>query len=1075
MQNKSLMFQICMVLIMLLVPVKGLAQGLTISGQVTDDMDAIIGATVKAVPGGTGTVTDIDGNFKLAVPVSTKSLVISYVGYKTKTIEVKGRTKIDVKLESDAQMLDEVVSIGYAKVKKKDLTGAIASVSGKELANIPVTSAAQALAGKAAGVNIISNSGAPGSSSTVTVRGGMSLTQSSTPLYIVDGFEMSNALENIDINDIESIDILKDASSTAIYGARGSNGIILITTKSGHKGKTQINYNTYLAFDRLSKKLDMMSSTSDFVKYQYEMAALNGKASIWSNVYDNGTAVDEADFYTGVYDRINSNYANASSLDWQDEVFGGSALKLNHNINITTGNDKTQAMLSYNYFYQDGLLANHSDKKNSFRAKINSELYKGVRLDVNAMFSGRSVHGGGAYSGMKNVLLQPITGGTMFTLDQLLNEQTYPDFSSLDSSFDTANPLIQNLASTSKKHSRLFTVNAGLEFDFLKHFTWRTSGSYTWSNAKSTSFSDERSTSYLMDPVNTGINGSIGNSESYKWQITNTLNYQQTFAKKHKVMVLVGQETTYSESESNSISLTQFPVPNHGLDDISVANVKDKSTGHSHSGIVSFFGRLNYTYDERYIVTASLRSDGSSKFARGHQWGYFPSIAGAWRVSEEKFFKEKPVNDVISSLKLRIGYGATGNNNISDYLYRTNVSQTIYPMNNSTTNAAYVLSGTLGNNELQWESLKSSNIGVDISFLKSRINLTAEWYNNEASNLLMLSTIPSSTGYTNQYQNIGRMRNRGWEFTLNTVNIQTKNFRWTSDLNLSFNKAKVLSLENGQTSKTFSVGGNRSGSVTYYATVGASLGDMYGYKYEGIYTTDDFHEENGKFVLNDGVVSVDKTNIQPGDIKFAADNEDGTKFTRQLVKIGNGAPDCTGGFNNTITYKGFDFNMFMNFSIGNDIYNATKHSMSPYAMFQNVPSEFGDNYYRLIDPATGKMATTLARLKELNPNESSRTWSPSSVNTKYITYPSSYYVEDGSYLRLSQITLGYTFPKTWTSKAYISNARLYVTIYNVATLTGYDGYDPEVSAASNIVTTPGYDSSTYPRSRSFVVGLNVTF
>ncbi len=1075
MQNKSLMFQICMVLIMLLVPVKGLAQGLTISGQVTDDMDAIIGATVKAVPGGTGTVTDIDGNFKLAVPVSTKSLVISYVGYKTKTIEVKGRTKIDVKLESDAQMLDEVVSIGYAKVKKKDLTGAIASVSGKELANIPVTSAAQALAGKAAGVNIISNSGAPGSSSTVTVRGGMSLTQSSTPLYIVDGFEMSNALENIDINDIESIDILKDASSTAIYGARGSNGIILITTKSGHKGKTQINYNTYFAFDRLSKKLDMMSSTSDFVKYQYEMAALNGKASIWSNVYDNGTAVDEADFYTGVYDRINSNYANASSLDWQDEVFGGSALKLNHNINITTGNDKTQAMLSYNYFYQDGLLANHSDKKNSFRAKINSELYKGVRLDVNAMFSGRSVHGGGAYSGMKNVLLQPITGGTMFTLDQLLNEQTYPDFSSLDSSFDTANPLIQNLASTSKKHSRLFTVNAGLEFDFLKHFTWRTSGSYTWSNAKSTSFSDERSTSYLMDPVNTGINGSIGNSESYKWQITNTLNYQQTFAKKHKVMVLVGQETTYSESESNSISLTQFPVPNHGLDDISVANVKDKSTGHSHSGIVSFFGRLNYTYDERYIVTASLRSDGSSKFARGHQWGYFPSIAGAWRVSEEKFFKEKPVNDVISSLKLRIGYGATGNNNISDYLYRTNVSQTIYPMNNSTTNAAYVLSGTLGNNELQWESLKSSNIGVDISFLKSRINLTAEWYNNEASNLLMLSTIPSSTGYTNQYQNIGRMRNRGWEFTLNTVNIQTKNFRWTSDLNLSFNKAKVLSLENGQTSKTFSVGGNRSGSVTYYATVGASLGDMYGYKYEGIYTTDDFHEENGKFVLNDGVVSVDKTNIQPGDIKFAADNEDGTKFTRQLVKIGNGAPDCTGGFNNTITYKGFDFNMFMNFSIGNDIYNATKHSMSPYAMFQNVPSEFGDNYYRLIDPATGKMATTLARLKELNPNESSRTWSPSSVNTKYITYPSSYYVEDGSYLRLSQITLGYTFPKTWTSKAYISNARLYVTIYNVATLTGYDGYDPEVSAASNIVTTPGYDSSTYPRSRSFVVGLNVTF
>lgn len=1075
MQNKSLLFQLSMFFLLLVLPVKSLAQGLTISGQVTDDMDAVIGATIKVVPGSAGTVTDMDGNFKLTVPSSAKSLVISYIGYKTKTIEIKGRTRIDVKLESDAQMLDEVVSIGYAKVKKKNLTGATASVNGKELANVPVTSAAQALAGKAAGVSIISNSGAPGASSTVTVRGGMSLTQGSTPLYIVDGFEMSDALENININDIESIDILKDASSTAIYGARGSNGIILITTKSGSKGKTHINYNTYFAFDKLSKKLDMMSNAADFVKYQYEMAALNNKTSIWSSVFDNGKAVDESDFYTGVYDRINSNYANASSLDWQDEVFGGSALKQNHNINITTGTDKTQVMLSYNYYNQDGLLANHSDKKNSFRAKINSELYKGIRLDVNAMFSGRSVHGGGAYSGMKSVLLQPITGGTMFSLDQLLNEQTYPDFSSLDSSYDTANPLVQNLASTSKKRSRLFTVNAGVEFDFLKHFTWRTAGSYTWSNSKSTAFSDENSTAYIMDPVNTGVNGSIGNSENYRWQITNTLNYHQTFAKKHKVMALVGQETTYSESESNSITLNKFPIPNHGLDNISVANVKDKSSGHSHSGIVSFFGRLNYNYDERYILTASLRADGSSKFARGHQWGYFPSVAGAWRVSEEKFFKDKAINDVISSLKLRVGYGATGNNNISDYLYRTNVTQSIYPMNNNITNPAYVVSNTLGNNSLQWETLKSTNIGVDVSFLKSRINLTAEWYNNQASNLLMLSTIPSSTGYNNQYQNIGKMRNRGWEFTLNTVNVQTKNFRWTSDLNLSFNKSKVISLENGQTSKTFAVGGNRSGSVTYYATVGSALGDMYGYKYEGIYTTDDFHEENGKFVLNEGVVSVAKTNLQPGDIKFAADNEDGTKFTQKLVKIGNGAPDCTGGFNNTITYKGFDFNMFMNFSIGNDIYNATKHSMSPYAMFQNVPSEFGDNYYRLIDPATGKKATTLARLKELNPNEKARTWSPSSVNTKYITYPSSYYVEDGSYLRISQITLGYTFPKAWTSKAYISNARLYFTVYNVATITGYDGYDPEVSAAKNVVTTPGYDSSTYPRSRSFVVGLNLTF
>lgn len=1053
------------------------AQNITITGQVSDEMESIIGASVKAVPGNAGTVTDIDGNFTLTVPASTKQLVISYIGYKSKTIDIKGRTKFDVKLESESQMLEEVVSIGYAKVKRKDLTGATSSVSSKELANVPVTSAAEALAGKAAGVNIITKSGAPGASSQITVRGGMSLTQGTTPLYIVDGFEMSNALDNIDINDIESIDILKDASSTAIYGARGSNGIVLITTKSGQKGKTQVNYNTYFSFDRLSKKLDMMDNATDFVKYQYEMATLNGKASQWSNVFDNGKATDESDFYTGAYSRIANNYDDAYALDWQDEVFGGTALKQNHNVNVTTGTEKTQVMLSYNYYKQDGLLANHNDKKNSFRAKVKTELWKNVRLDVNTMFSGRSLMGGGAYSGMKSVLLQPINGGTLFSQDELLNSQTYPDFSSFDSSYDTANPLVQNLASTSKKRTRIYSINAGLEFDFLKDFTWRTAGGYTWTNSKSTSFADEKSTSYLMDPINTGINGSIGNSESFKWQITNTLNYSKLIASKHRVSALLGQEVTYSESEGNSMTLNQFPLPNHGLDDISVANVKEKSTSHSHSGIVSFFGRLNYNFDERYILTASLRADGSSKFARGNQWGYFPSVAGAWRISEENFFRDKAINKIVNNLKLRVGYGATGNNDISSYLYRTNVSQTVYPTNNSITNPAYALGATLGNPGLQWETLHSTNIGLDFSLFDSRVNLTAEWYNNQANDLLMLCTIPTSTGYSNQYQNVGKMRNRGWEFTLNTINVKTKSFRWTSDLNLTFNKSKVISLENGQTSKTFSAGGNRSGSVNYYATVGKALGDMYGYKYEGIYTTDDFEEQNGKFVLKPGVVSVDKTNVQPGDIKFAADNDDAEnpKFTRKLVKIGNGAPVCTGGFNNTINYKGFDFNMFMKFSIGNDIYNATKHSMSPYAMYQNVPKEFGDNYYRLIDPATGKAATTLAKLKELNPNENARTWSPSKVNTTYITYPSSYYVEDGSYLRISQITLGYTFPKTLLKSVFISNARLYFTVYNVATLTGYDGYDPEVSSASGVATTPGYDSSSYPRSRSFVVGLNLTF
>ena len=1054
------------------------AQNRTITGTVRDAVDVVIGASVTVKGNSSiGTITDMDGKFRISVPSSARDLVIKFIGYDDAVIRLGTPTDYKVTLKESSVMLEEVVAIGYAKVKRKDLTGAISSVGGKELANVPVTTAMQALQGKAAGVNIVTESGAPGAGANITIRGGMSLTQSTEPLYIVDGFEMGSALDNIDINDIESIDVLKDASSTAIYGARGSNGIILITTKSGKKGKTQVSYNTYFSFDKLAKKLDLMSNVEDFVKYQYEFAELTGITPTWSAFYDDGMATDATGFYTGVYDRIHERYADASSIDWQDEVFGGYAMTQSHNVNISTGTEKTQVMLSYNYNGQDGLLANHSANKSAFRAKINSELYKGIRLDVNAMFNNKSVDGGGSYSGMKYVLRQPISGGTYFTRDQMLTEQTYVDFRGAESSYTASNPLIQNEA-TSNKRSRMFSVNAGLEFDFLKHFTYRIAGSYRWNSSKSTSFSDERSTGYLMDPVNTGMTGSIGNSESYSYQITNTLNYNQTFAKKHKVNLLLGHEVSYSEDESNSISVKQMPYPNHGIDDISLGNVEEKKSGHGHSGIVSAFLRANYTFDERYLLTATLRADGSSKFAKGHQWGVFPSASVAWRISEESFWKENRINDVVNSLKLRVGYGTTGNNGVGSFSYRTNVSLTSYPMNNVMTNPAYVLGTQLGNPELKWETQVATNVGLDVSLFNSRVNLTAEWYNNQANDLLLNCVVPSSTGYSTQYQNVGKMRNRGWEVTLNTVNIRTKNFSWTSDLNLSFNKSKVVALEQGQTEKTFSAGDSRSGMVTYYATVGEALGEMYGYKYEGIYTAEDFIEgKDGKLTLREGIVKPKSGTPQPGDIKYAADDvdEEGNPiFTKKNVKIGNGTPDCIGGFNNTFTYKGFDLSVFLKFAIGQDIYNANKQSLTTYSIFENIPQEFS-NYYRVVDPSTGKQAT-LSRMQEMNPDGSARIWGLTKNNKEWGFYPSSYFVEDGSYLRLAQITLGYTLPKTWLKKAMISNARIYFTANNVATLTGYSGYDPEVRAAKdNVVTTPGYDSSAYPRSRSYVVGLNLTF
>lgn len=988
-----------------------------------------------------------------------------------------GQKAVSDTAKTDTKDIEEVVVIGYGKVKKSDLTGSVSSVSAKELAATPAMNALQALQGRAAGLNIVTAGGAPGAGANVTVRGGASITHGTEPLYIVDGFQLDNALNIINPNDIESIDVLKGASAIAIYGARGSNGIIVIKTKTGKKGRITINYNSFMAFDMLSKKLDMVSNAEQYVKYQYEMAQLQGKTTQWSNVFDNSLGIDSPGFYTGAFSRINNRYNSASALDWQEKMLGGTGITQNHNVSVSAGTDKTQTFISYNYNKQEGLLQNYSETRNSLRANINSELYKGVRLDFSSMFTSNSTNGGGAYSGMKKILLQPITGGTLFTQDQLFNTQTFPDYSSLDSSFDTENPYIETAASTSNRRARTFLANVGLEFDLLKNFTFRTAGSYNWTNTKSTSFSDKNSRAFLTDPVNTGINGSIGNSEAYRYQITNTLTYNTKLGEKHTITGLLGNEIIYQETESNNMRLIKFPsILNYGLDEISNATVADKDADRSSLSLLSYFARVNYNYDNRYLLTGTVRRDGSSKFGPDNKYGVFPSVAAAWRVSQEGFWKNSKIENYINDLKFRFEYGIVGNNSIPNNVFRTNVVGTDYPTNNTVGNLTLVTSSVLGNRMVQWEEMKSTNVGIDLALFNNRVKLTSEWYNNNVSGMLLETVLPASTGYSRQFKNIGSMKNTGMEFTLNSVNLKSESFRWSTDANVGFNKSKVLSLDEGRTFRNFSVGSNRAGMVTYYATVGEELGDMYGYVYQGIYTTDDFTQAaNGTLTLKPGVVKPASGTPKPGDIKFAADNEAGDQFTRKLVKIGNGTPDFIGGITNNFSYKGFDLAVFMKFSVGGDVYNATKHSMSPYALFQNVPSEFGDKYYHIIDPNTGQAATSLVRLKELNPNEDSSLWSLGTTNSSYITYPSSYYVEDGSYLRIAMVTLGYSFPKEFLNTVRLSNARIYATVNNLATITGYSGFDPEVSAASGVTVTPGYDNSSFPRSRSYVLGINLTF
>lgn len=1073
------------------------AQNRTVSGTVTDsDGNPVMGAVVMAMIGNTpqGQTTDENGMYSIDIPSSVKTLTYSLLGYDDVIETVGSRSTINVVLRESSLYLEEAVSIGYAKVKRKDLTGSSVSVSGSDLTQIPVTTAAQALSGKAAGLNIVTQSGAPGAEINITVRGGNSITQSTSPLYIVDGFAMEDGLRMVDINDIESIDVLKDASATAIYGAQGSNGVILITTKSGKAGKTTVSYNAYGQFERISKKLPMLGA-EDYAKYQYEFAMLNtsGKIAEWANMF--GGSLSDPDFYTGAYSRIHSQYADKSAIDWQELVFGKTAFTQSHNVNITGGNDVTKFMLSYNYNDQDGIMDKHGYTRNSIRTKINHELWKGVRLDFSASFSDTKVEGGGRMSSaLRKTLLQPPTGGVRFTDEELINNDLADEFKKIEGQYDLDNPILENNAIDNDKYTRQAVINAGIEFDILKNLTWRTAGSYTWYSIRS-DYWDNGTTraaqSYKTDTQgDVHPYGSRNNSEKYSYQITNTLNWNQTLDR-HNFSALLGQETIFNHSQYDNNVYYGFPENNFGLNNIGMGQSYSRDSGLSENAIVSFFGRVMYSYDDRYLLSVSARADGTSKFAKGHKWGFFPSASAAWRISQEDFYQGSALSNVVNRLKLRVGYGTSGNCNVDDYIYTTAYGAGHYAINNTDV-STLVPSGTLGNPDLKWETTSSFNVGADLGFARDRVNLSIDWYNNQSNDLIILNDIPNTTGYSKQYQNLGAIRNRGVELVLNSVNIEKGDFRWTTDFNISFNRSKVLSLY-GQGGKDYMYSSltdsYENWSANFLVKVGQPIGQFFGYVYDGVYTTDDFVQNaDGSYSLKDGVPydsNRKRSDVKPGDMKFVpqtdATDADGNptyalSTENDRAVVGNANPLFAGGLSNTFTYKGFDLSVFMSFSYGNKVWNLNKvRYYGPYLGNMNSFSEMSGRF-TLIDPATGKETTDLERLAELNPNQHDKTmlWSLSSYNNYSVSCPMDLFAEDGSYLRLNTITLGYTLPKSLTRKAKIENLRFYVTLNNIHTFTKYSGYDPEVSTSGSAINQ-GVDSSSFPRTKGCVIGVNMNF
>lgn len=1059
------------------------AQNVTVKGTVTDKTgETVIGASVveKGNPGN-GTITNIDGNFSLSVP-SNATLIFSYVGMTTQEVAVKGQKTINVVMADDAQALEEVVVIGYGTAKKKDLTGSVATVNSEALAAIPVASATEALQGKMAGVQITTTEGSPDAEMNIRVRGGGSITQSNTPLFIVDGFPVES-ISDIPPTDIEDITVLKDASSTAIYGSRGANGVIIVTTKSGKEGKVNVSYNAYYSWKKNAKTLDVLSA-GDYTKWQYELAMLKANKPSTLNP-------DDYTKYFGNYEDIDL-YDNIATNDWQDQVFGRIGHTFNHNLSINGGSEKMKYAFSYSHMDDKAIMKMSDFKRDNLNLKLNHKPTKRVTLDLSARFSRTKINGGGANDANSSL-------NTDKRLKYAIQYTPYPvpgisDPENADEEDDNSlliNPLTSLRDNNSHKERINYNLAGSFAWEIFDNFRFKTEIGYDDYREKVKKYMGP-STYYVRNTPSAEDQGKPAITQTHQSRSrirnTNTLSYdfKKLFqSDKHHLNVLAGQEYVITKQDLLTNTVHGFPET---WGENECFNLAAQGTPYQISDyyypndiLFSFFGRLNYDFDSKYLVSATFRADGSSKFADGNRWGYFPSAALAWRISSEPFMEN--TRGWLEDLKLRFSYGTAGNNNIPagqmEQLYEVTTTSWINGVN-----SFWAPSKIMANPDLKWETTITRNIGLDFTVLGGKLNGTVEVYQNTTKDLLMNFPVYGS-GYDTQYRNIGKTENKGLEVSVNWTAINKKNFGLNLSANISFNKNKIKSLGAGMDS---------FGAETYWASSeigndfwieeGSSIGQMYGYVSDGRYEVSDFEgydAAKNKWILAEGVVDCSaayglKTeNLRPGMMKLKdlSDDNKVTAGTEDKRIIGNANPVHTGGFSLNARVYGFDLAANFNWSYGNDIYNANKieyTSTSKYS-YRNMTSEMATGKRWTNLNADGTICNDPAKLAEMNANTSM--WSP--YMGKYVF--SDWAVEDGSFLRLSTLTLGYTLPEMLTKKVGINSLRFYATAYNVFCITSYSGFDPEVSTCrrngSNL--TPGVDYSAYPKSRQFVIGLNLNF
>ncbi|WP_300937679.1 SusC/RagA family TonB-linked outer membrane protein [Muribaculum intestinale] len=1023
------------------------ASKISVSGTVTSQIEdePLAGASVRIKGTSLGVTTDVDGKYEILAEKG-QVLQFSYIGYKSKEVTID-RNVINVALDEDRTLLDDVVVVGYGTMKRSDITGSVVSVGADEIKKTIVTSVDQALQGRAAGVQVTQNSGSPGGGISVAIRGVNSL-NGNEPLYVIDGVAVdgkssdgkTSALSTVNPSDIMSIEVLKDASATAIYGSRASNGVVLITTRHGQAGKTRVTYEGYYALQQIPKRLKTMNLRQYAQLYNERVEVLG-----WGE---------------------REEFADPSVLgdgtDWQKEIFGNAGM-WNHQVSVSGGTESTQFLVSGSYTDQKGIAVGSGFERFTARINVDTKITKWLQIGAQSSLSHTKRNNTIDDNGVIQTALRQLPEVPARNPD---GSWGYQENNQLGIYY--TNPLADALTRTNYNKGLQAMVNAYANVTLLPGLTARVEYGGTFDYGNWYFFQPEMTIGQFTQNSNSQRQSSNSRYTSFKQYIT----YMRDFGK-HGINIMAGHESQESKWENLSASRQGYLFNN--VTSINVGDLKTASNG-SGSGcfaIESYYGRLNYNFDNRYLFTATLRADGSSAFGPDNRWGWFPSVALAWRMKNESFLKKV---DWLSDAKLRLGWGLVGNQNAGNYAYGSTMTTW------ATAWGSGFAPGNFANSKLKWEETHSYNIGLDLAMFNNRVEFIFDAYLKNTDNLLMQAALPAyiSGVIASPWVNTGEMRNKGFEFTLNTVNISNRDLTWTSGLTFSLNRNKVLKLYTESTG----IQGKIGNDVFTYTTVGNPVAQFYGYKVIGMFEKEsDFYKKdaNGDFILdasgNRQFVAIPEnkeikygTGVWYGDYIYEDLNEDGVIDEKDRTYIGNPEPKFSFGFNNTITWKGFDFNLFLTGSVGNDGYNYLLQEQSdPANRWSTLASVCDFTKVGLIDPDGER---TLDNMYVTNPGASTYRIDQAASNQNSRT--SNVYVEDASYLRIKNLSLGYTLPASFTRKFSVESLRVYCNIQNLYTFTKYKGYDPEIGAYNQQVLLRGIDYARYPSQRMFTFGLNLS-